>query len=452
MPNYENVTVEVTELLLDQANARFKEEQPSQQQAALELAKLQGDHIVNLAEDIVEEGLDPLALPAITATDDRVARYVVMEGNRRVLALKALETPALVSPALSQHQQRRLNRLSAQYVNNPISQVQCVLFDSEKDARHWIELRHTGKNEGIGLSEWGSDEKDRYAARHGTRSDAGQIIDFVDKHGTLSEDAQESSARIFTSVRRLISTPEVRDKLGIDVAQGQVYSHYPTDEIAKPLTYIVEQFKTGELHVGDIYRADQRREFAGKIPRSHLPKRSTRLPDPVDLDTLATSKPKTAPKKKSRRKTRKTAERTAVVPRDCDLVINPPRINYIFNELSSLSVDQYPNACSVLLRVFLELSVDSYLSHEQLMSDGEMRSEPLAKRLKAVAKDLNGKGKIPKQLRTAIDRVADSKRFLHPATVTMNQYVHNQFVFPTAGELRTSWDELQPFFEKVWEG
>jgi hypothetical protein len=38
----------------------------------------------------------------------------------------------------------------------------------------------------------------------------------------------------------------------------------------------------------------------------------------------------------------------------------PPRINAIYYELLSLAVEQYPNACAVLLRVFVELSIDHF--------------------------------------------------------------------------------------------
>lgn len=121
------------------------EEQPSQQAIYLALATQQGRRLIKLAEDIIENGLDPITLPAIVATDDRRRRYRVLEGNRRVLALKALDTPAIVSSAFSSGaDQRRLNQLAARYSARPLDPIECVLFDSEDEAQHWIELRHTG--------------------------------------------------------------------------------------------------------------------------------------------------------------------------------------------------------------------------------------------------------------------------------------------------------------------
>ncbi len=71
--------------------------------------------MVKLADDIVKYDVDPTALVAVVAVGDIRKRYRVIEGNRRVLALKALETPSLVTPALAPKDGRKLVRLSSEY-------------------------------------------------------------------------------------------------------------------------------------------------------------------------------------------------------------------------------------------------------------------------------------------------------------------------------------------------
>src|SRR5262249_3354915 len=125
---YEEVSIPVADLQLDTGNPRFGEEQESQQAAALKLAKQQGRNRVKLAEDIVDFGLDPTALVAVVATSDRHRKYKVVEGNRRVLALKALETPTLVAGALASAEERRLQQLSSRYhQGDQVESVRCVL-------------------------------------------------------------------------------------------------------------------------------------------------------------------------------------------------------------------------------------------------------------------------------------------------------------------------------------
>lgn len=89
MPEY--VSVPVSSLLLDSRNPRLPDEGASQQATAVALVEQHGaTALLKLADDIVEFGLDPLSLTAVVPTGDTRKRYTVLEGNRRLLAIKAL--------------------------------------------------------------------------------------------------------------------------------------------------------------------------------------------------------------------------------------------------------------------------------------------------------------------------------------------------------------------------
>ncbi len=444
------VEIALADLLIDIRNARLTEEQLNQQSALLAIARQQGKRLLKLAADIVEYGLDPTALPAVVAMNDQRKRYFVIEGNRRVVTLKALETPSLIASAFDPKDQKRWQHLAEKFAQKPIDTISCSLFDDEKELDHWVTIRHTGQNEGMGLVEWGAEEKDRYSTRHGQRSPAGQILDFVDKCGLLSDAAKQSKKEVISNLVRLISSPVLREKVGISISDGKVQMMYPVDEVAKSLTHIVEDLKTEKIKVADIYNKDARTAYAESLVPSVLPEPTKRLGTPAALGSetkIATPVVKTKPKEKPREI---QIERTVLIPRACQLNIASRRIELIYNELSTVSVDQCPNACSVLLRVFVELSIDNYITENSLMSEEEQRSQNLAKRLKNVAADLRSKSKIDSQLEIAAQKIADGKFVLAASTITFNQYVHNQYVFPKATELRVAWDELQPFMEKLW--
>ena len=65
--------------------------------------------------------------------------------------------------------------------------------------------------------------------------------------------------------------------------------------------------------------------------------------------------------KKGDKKQENKENRGALVPKSLNLHISNPKINKNFEELKHVQVKTCPNASSVLLRVFLELSVDAYL-------------------------------------------------------------------------------------------
>lgn len=149
----EIVHIAVADLLLDPGNPRLGGSAASQQETAVDLARQQGDSLVRFAEHIVKYRLDPTS---VTPKGDRRKQYRVIEGNRRVLALKALVAPVLKAAA-----NRRLAKLAAKSEQDPIQTIACALFDpdDEREALGWVALRHTGPNQGVGIVPWGSTER-----------------------------------------------------------------------------------------------------------------------------------------------------------------------------------------------------------------------------------------------------------------------------------------------------
>lgn len=500
--------VPVSKLLLDQSNPRLgDEEQPNQQATEMLLAKLVGNQLLEIAQDIVANGMDPLAPLAITPDGAPSGKFWVIEGNRRLLALRSLKNPDVVrGEFMTPARRKRLLLMSESFRQNPITSVQTVIFDTEEEAVHWIDLRHTGAHDGVGLVSWDSNEQDRYRARHGLlqeRSPAGQVLDFVDRYYPPVEG---QVSKVFTTLERLMSTAGVRSALGIEVEGGVVYSNYPLREVLKGLSVVVGDLRNAKIRVGDVYYKNQRDAYIETIPVDSRPDVETRLAARVPLSTLdesgrstagplagdgsagntlspngsgnsATSEPANlgggssssgasagssianpgasdpssaagVGNRKSRIKPLKL--RATVIPRDCVLWINQARINSIYHELAKLEVDNYSNACAVLLRVFVELSVDHHISAHSLIPEDQLQFTPLAKKLKSLAAHLRGLGKIELQLEKAVIKIADGSGMFSASTTTFNQYVHNAFAYPLPAELRTAWDELQPFMAALW--
>lgn len=451
------VDIALSDLLLDVRNARLRETRSSQQAALLALAEQQKMRLLKLARDIVDHGLDPTTIPVVVPAPERDGRYIVIEGNRRVVALKALETPSVVAPAFGTVAQARLNKLHEDFSENPVTSLMCVLFETESDPEHWVRLRHTGENEGIGLVRWGAEEQERYAKRHGqpsADSSAGQVLEFVQKHGGLSEEAQTSNKGIITSVRRLLGTPEVRKILGVEVSKGKVTTLYPGSEVAKSLTRVVDDLKTERIKVGDIYQSQQRIDYAKKIADSDLPAPSSRLDSPIPLeevdDVSVQDDTESASKPTQRPRSRKDKLRPTLIPKDVNLNIGQTRIHNIYVELRNLKIEEFPNAVSVCIRVFVEASVDHYLDQNSVAVNSRSKGPSLAQRIRTVADDLKKKGRINEDQRLLVYRMAKDHYSLAAGAQTFNQYVHNPHFHPKASELRSAWDELQTFIEKLW--
>ncbi len=467
--------IAIADLLLDIENARLSETQANQHEVFLSIASLNPDHMLNLAASIVEKGvLDPLANPAVVSVAGQKKKYLVVEGNRRIAAVKALDNPALIGPVLSESQRKKLKRLADRYGQNPVSHVACALFDSIEEAEYWVTLRHTGENQGVGLKNWGPDEQDNWNARHGRRTHYVQMMDFVDKFYELDAQAQASSQRIKTNLLRIVKT--IKDDIGLVRKNKTSSTYYPAEEAAKILGYLVAILKKDVINVNDIREEGDRKAFLkDEVPDSVMPDPATRLPTAVPLDDYTFGRVPPSGKvdgsegsangddseketdtdddKKKNRRKKSQPPRSALIPTSCYLEIARPRINNIYVELARISHNDYTDAVSVLLRVFLELSTDFYIEVHDLIpeKDGKRRRANLAKKLKAVANDLRTRGEITQHLQEAIRKMADNDRYIHASVFAFHQYVHNMHAAPVASELESIWDvTLQPFLEKVF--
>lgn len=450
----------LADLLVDVANARLPKEHASQQDALLAAATELKGQLLNLAEDIRVWGLDPLRPVAVRPAEGGRG-YVVVEGNRRLTAMKALESPTIVEPALSSAEVRRLHTIASMPQSTPIDPVPCIVFEGEEELEkleHWVTLLHTGPNDGRGLLPWRADEKDRHLARQGRGSLGGQVLAVVRDATGREFRAGSRKGGVITTITRLVSNPKVRKRLGLELQGGKLVSLYPPEQVAKGLIRVVEDLIEGREDSRSLHNVAARERYAGKLPKKVLPDPATRLSAPIPLAapsreaTSSHAANGTRQSGSSRSGRRKLAPRKFLIPRDCNLKIKgAARIQQLFLELADVSVEDHRNLCAVGLRVLLELSVDNLLAKEVLLSAEKRKITPLAKRMK-VATDWLAKNRgLDGQLRIAIDALADNKHsMLAAGTVTWNQYVHNQYVFPKPMELRDTWDELQPFFEQLW--
>lgn len=444
--------IPVAELDLDQSNPRIPGSPTTQQQTAVQLAEHHAPALLEISQHILEHGMDPLTLVGVVAKGSGGGPpYRVLEGNRRVLALQSLEHPGLVAPALTSAQNKKMEALAARYATNPISTVNCIVFASDAEAEEWIILRHTGSNRGAGLVSWGTVEQDRFKERHtGRRSTAGQISDFVEDAGLLSDKAKESDQKVATILQRLVNTPDVRRRIGVEVKDGEVLSYFPREETAKVLSRIYEDVKLRRVTVKSLYHVDDRQRYANSLPDDVLPDPSSRLSVPAPLAGLpprGAGKPSKPAKSKKAKPAAKT--RTCLCPTGVPFDVIGLRERAILHELQNLQLDRFPNAAAVLFRVFVEMSVDHAVTELKIMTEEQALSTKLAKRMEAVASELKNRAAIPEDLRRAVSVMA-GKQYLGVSTVTLNQYVHNSKVFPSAVDMQGHWDEIQPFLEAIW--
>lgn len=108
-----------------------------------------------------------------------------------------------------------------------------------------------------------------------------------------------------------------------------------------------------------------------------------------------------------------------------------------------------------MFRVFLELSVDVYLETFNLLRDGQLTANEsgtpnLQGNVNRVINDMVQKGIINKDLMKGIKSELNNTN--SPLSIdSLNAYVHNGHFFPFYLHLLTGWNNVQPFFNILWQ-
>ena len=264
------VDVQVSNLLFDEENPRLPSPNQGQREVLRALATNQDTKLRVLADDILAFGLDPSELMVVLPMEGPDNRFVVLDGNRRLSALRALENPELVAGAVSTQVLNALRRSSKGYQEAAIDSVPCTVVRDADEARHWIELKHMGERGGAGSVLWGSEESARFRARTEPPESHLQALDFLQDRGDIDQDYRGKLA--VTTLRRLLGSPDVRSKLGLEWSDQQLKAIGDEESVAKALLHVVDDIASGNINVRSVYTREQRLAYANDFPSKLQPK------------------------------------------------------------------------------------------------------------------------------------------------------------------------------------
>src|ERR1041384_1058674 len=87
--------VSIDDLMLDLKNPRF-DRLANEREGLEKIVFSQGNKLVNLADDIATEGLSPAHRMLVVRTRGEKGKYTVIDGNRRLAALRVMVNPAVL--------------------------------------------------------------------------------------------------------------------------------------------------------------------------------------------------------------------------------------------------------------------------------------------------------------------------------------------------------------------
>ena len=442
--------LKLTELLVNTENYRF-ETVASQKEAIDKMLEDQHDNLYNLAEHIINNGLNPNDRIEVVASNHDKKKYIVLEGNRRTITLKLLNNPDLIEGSKFVSLKKKFKKLLDANKNGIIKEVDCLVYDDPKDADTWIGLKHGYGTSGVYTDTWEPLQKQRFGERtQGKTSTSLQIINLIKKANDVPIEIKSNVEKITTTnLDRLIDDPDVRNFLGIEINNGVMQSTIDEKEVIKGLTQVIKDILDPKFTVKKIYSKEDRKDYINNFPKSSQPNTLNKASKPWQFNSAASAQPVVAPTIKSKPNPK---DRITLLPKSCVIKIGKPKVNTIYHELLKLDVNKFTNATAVLFRVFVELSVDSYIEEHNLVSTPSAAKSGMnfQQKMNVVANHLENKkfadAAICKGIKAAIK---DSNDIL--GIDTWHAYVHNNKFSPTPSNLVITWDNMQDFMIIVWD-
>lgn len=479
-------------LLLDTKNYRTGPSN-NQAEAIAKIVQLQKEKITEMASDIISNGMSPFDITAVSPADEHGFR-IVYEGNRRIAALKLLENPNLAGNDLIAG---RFERLRPEYLKKPIREITCSEVSDRQTAMLWVDRKQGTNQGGRGTETWGFVANARRRADEGNYDRWLAIVDLLRASGDPMEgiEYQLTEFRIGATIERVLKSPDLSKILGIDFfPDGKIeFENGDSDKGRKLIKAILTDLVDMKPGTNAFYSNEQISAYLIKYnilsvktaDQSH-PKRddssgnqaggsksesnahpSGRNNQSSGISTTEGEPTGTTPKSardksestnsrvRSPQSQRKTLAPTA--PR-LKLDIENERLHELYVSLRKLDVEKKTFVCSVMIRVFLDLTLTYFLIETQhpLPAASTARGG-----MSWLHKSLSLKEKLSAAVSVA-DPTAQSQTF-KPARDGLNPlYPHSIYALhdslhqidqpvPTKEAVISAWDAYHPLFQNLYE-
>lgn len=454
------------------------------------------DEFLALVKSIAERGFTSFD-PIVVWKDDK-GRFVVAEGNRRVLALKLLRQPEKAPQSI-----RKFLRENAKLIDrDSIEKVRVCVSPSYEETRWYILQRHsTGsllkrwqrlQQQRFILNAYEEQDEDIDATAEVTGLKRSEIIEALRYVGlrniatrkeitsqlTTSEREDVYSHRInMTVLERWFGKKFLRDEWGIEfsgmdiVINSNLTSFYnayakflklmlnPSDnELGFPINT-----RTIDNRFDEIFKALPKVTFSSTDqPITVTPEKLDPKKEKEELKNSSDSVENTKqnkdsgqeePQEPSLAKTVKAnPDRNQMVSEYLTINVESFKLLDLFKEFKKLPVNRYKNTSAASLRVFLDLSVDEFIRSKKLdttlaKKEGMAYSDiTLQKRLKFIQDEHVKSKDANKVIRELLTHSNDH------SLNTLNEYIHGTRVHRvTRRFINGFWDMLSPLFTVLIE-
>jgi len=456
----------VSNLLLDHKNPRFSHTKESLSQNELINEMVRNYKIYDLARSIANDGYFPDKNLIVVKEEGKL---FVLEGNRRIAALKSLLHPDIISGK----EKEKFTILSAQIDETYVKAIPIVMTPSRIAANPIIFKEHTGNtampwsrimqaefyvrqlNDGFTIDQLANEY-------HRSKSDINKFLklhymyniarNFNYENKEIEEKVQDKQNFPASVLERVYDSATMRDFLGITFdSNGGVKGDSDKEEFEKVFKRIVNDIVLEKEDTRTLNSEDNFKRYAKNlIP--FKPKKKGRFTheDFIKRDvTEPIPEPAGPPIKKGIKKS------AAIIPSGLPFRLkNASNLHKNYLELRKLPVKSYPNTTAVMLRTFLDKTLRIFLKRHGIKEIlGKQKGEEIKIKLPDASlgelidyissKEVNliEDDNVKKTLRK-FKSSGDASNSLS----ALNSVTHNEEFSLTEPEIRDIWPNLEGLF------
>lgn len=448
-----HIEVGIDELILDLDNPRLGSTS-SQSEALAGIVRLNPGHFRNLMASIRDDGLDPGDSLYVVLSDDELD-FVVLEGNRRLSALKVLSNPdVLAGTDLPASTKKLLVQEATGYERSEVEPIRCVRFGNREEANEWIRRRHTGVRGGEGRINWKPLEIQRFSGDYTTID----VIEFVGRNGGYSNEewkkAQSAlSGRKSTNFTRLLESAAGQSHLGITVRTEQARKTpllgVDPSWALRVLKRIVDDIVNNTVNSRRLNTAADIGHYFANLPPELQAGPDTTTVTATAFKDLSFPGSRPTPKRKPSPKTERVPRtRKTLAPKKHPFKTRRPaseKLRMLLAEAGTLDVGKFPLSCAFVLRAVVELAVNEYMDSNS-MQRGRKRGQreyDLTMKAGHVLEHIKSNSTFSSSDLRAFRRNLLDKRSAC-SIQALNGFVHGPYDLPTADALRAGWESAVP--------
>ena len=447
----------VDAIRLDKQNPRLPEDMLNESQNAIIYYLVSEFKVLTIAQSIAKNGFFINEIP-IVAKEGR--NFVVVEGNRRITALKLLRNPDLAPP----RKKHSYSRLAENIDTEQWGKLKMYIAPSKEDVAPILIARHGSEM----TSPWQRIMKMRFLAGDVLKGSSYEkiadlysvpisevrtaaitmLIREMIRSADINDNMREAylSEKFQTStLTRIIETKRFIDLSKLKLNGTKLQFGIPEKEFLKIILRVAKEIDTGDLTARTHENVEGRNKYIELLFKE--------MASGKKEENEYTAQPKGEEEKKEPRKPRSIKKMERLVADSIDYNTGTSKLNELIKEGQKMTVSSYPHTGGLLLRTILDLAVQRLFDINGEIAETRSnngRTIGLTKRIKKLC-DRHSDWFADRATLEKFRRftAGDSESFIH--IETLNDYAHGDYGRPTKDDLRNFWAHIGTLLDLILE-